>query len=110
MIAHTLRLRCGAVSADMHVYLGAIDLDMLTTDLTPSGIVAKRRLVLVPGHKRALCEVVSLEDGHMGTEVSFRLLFRGEHRDRAMANLAAAIEARARRAGHVARPIGFRHD
>ncbi|HEY4266859.1 MAG TPA: hypothetical protein VGM94_01585 [Galbitalea sp.] len=110
MIAHAIQLRCGAVSADMHVYLGAVELEMLTTDLTPSGIVAKRRLVQVPGHKRPLCEVVSLEDGHSGTEVSFRLLVRGEHRASAVASLAAAIEARARRAGHIARPIGFRRD
>lgn len=107
MIDQRIRLRCGAVQADMHAYLAAAALRLITTDLLPAGILVKHRLVSIPGRSRAFCEIVSMEDGRLGTEMNFHLLFGGAARDRRMSDLVAAIRERAQRAGQLARPIGF---
>lgn len=107
MIVRTLELRCSAVVADAHVYLAATDLGLLATDLAPVSVELKRRMISKPGAERPVCEVVALEDGRHGTEVSFRLMWRSASRDALVRRLADQVDRRAGHAAHRRRPIGF---
>lgn len=103
-----IRLKCNSVIAALFVSLAAGPLGLLAVDETPKSIDPKRVRVVTGDGSRELCEFVSFEDGHGGTQLTLIGRPAAASDEAAITAMLAAIEALAKGSRYFRGPFGFR--